>query len=138
AGQDGTMVGGIDVVMNPAPKSVSVLWAVGDEELRHSLQRLVYLSSTAALRRMLREVPMVRDTVAGMSRHVLAHDWAAVQAIHTTARLTANKGVPDPQLHVHNVLFGAISFDGRLRALDSLPMTRYHRELDAEAASILA
>jgi conjugative relaxase-like TrwC/TraI family protein len=139
-GQDGTMVGGIDLVLNPAPKSVSVLWAVANDELRRVLETTVYVSSTQAVRRMLAELPMVRDKIPGtnISRHVRADDWVAVQAIHTTARLTAYKGVPDPQLHVHNVLFGALSVDGRLRALDSLPMTQYHRELDAEAASDLA
>jgi conjugative relaxase-like TrwC/TraI family protein len=139
-GSDGTMVGGIDIVMNPAPKSVSVLWAVVDDELRRELEIMTYLASTMALRRMLREVPMVRRKIPGtnVAPHVLAEDWVAVQALHTTARLTTHKGVPDPQLHVHNVLLGALSFDGRLLALDSLPMTRYHRKLDAEAVSHLA
>ncbi len=141
AGGDGTMVGGIDLVMNPAPKSVSVLWAVADDQLRRAIELEVFLSSNQAVRRMLRELPMVRDRYGpGRNdvRHVRAQDWVGVQAVHTTARLTAHKGVPDPQLHVHNVLFGALDYAGRLRALDTHPMTQYHRELDAEASSELA
>ncbi|TMC04598.1 MAG: hypothetical protein E6J41_24335 [Chloroflexi bacterium] len=141
AGADGTMVGGIDVTINPAPKSVSVLWAMADDELRRKIEKHVYLSATRAITRMLDEVPMVRDRYGPASndvRHVVAQDWVGVQAIHTTARLTAHKGIPDPQLHVHNVLIGALDYKGRLRALDTLPMTRYHREMDAEATSALA
>src|SRR5262245_15269045 len=137
-GPDGTMVGGIDVVMNPAPKSVSVLWAVADDELRRTIETEVYLSAHHPVSRMLHELPMVRERYGpgpNDVRHVRAQDWVGVKAVHTTARLTARKGVPDPQLHVHTVLFGALDFAGRLRALDTLPMTRYHRELDAEASS---
>ncbi|TMC01259.1 MAG: hypothetical protein E6J41_33350, partial [Chloroflexi bacterium] len=144
AGQDegkAVMVGGIDVTINPAPKSVSVLWSVADDELRRTIEREVYLSATRAITRMFDEVPMVRERYGprpGDVRHVLAQDWVGVQAIHTTARLTAHKGIPDPQLHVHNVLIGALDYKGQLRALDTLPMTRYHREMDAEATSALA
>src|SRR5262249_47163505 len=48
-GSDGTMVGGIDVTINPAPKSVSVLWAVANDEMRRTIEREVYLSATRAI-----------------------------------------------------------------------------------------
>lgn len=61
AGSDGTMVGGIDVTINPAPKSVSVLWAVADDVLRRKIEEEVYLAATRAITRMLDEVPLVRE-----------------------------------------------------------------------------
>jgi hypothetical protein len=60
-GPDGTKVGGSDVVMNPAPKSVSVLWAVADDELRRAIETEVYLSAHHPVSRLLHELPMVRD-----------------------------------------------------------------------------
>jgi conjugative relaxase-like TrwC/TraI family protein len=140
-GPDGTMVGGIDVTLSPAPKSISVLWALGDDKLRAELECLVVLSVNAAISRMLRHVPLVRERYGPGPRdvrHVPAGDWVGVQVLHTTARLSHNKGIPDPQLHVHNVLVGALDHVGRLRAFDSRQILLYRSELDAEASAYLA
>jgi hypothetical protein len=42
---ESVMVGGIDVTINPAPKSVSVLWAMADDELRRQIEKHVYLKA---------------------------------------------------------------------------------------------
>jgi conjugative relaxase-like TrwC/TraI family protein len=140
-GPDGTMVGGIDVTVSPAPKSVSALWALADDDLRRELETLVILAVHRAVGRMLAEVPLVRERYGPGPRdvrHVTAPDWVGVEVLHTTARLSEHKGVPDPQLHVHNVLIGALDYAGRLRALDSRQILLYRSELDAEASSALA
>ena len=140
-GPDGTMVGGIDVTVSPAPKSVSALWALADDELRRELEELVILAAHRAVGRMLAEVLLLRERYGPGPRdvrHVTATDWVGVEVLHTTARLSERKGVPDPQLHVHNVLIGALDYAGRLRALDSRQILLYRSELDAEASSGLA
>jgi hypothetical protein len=71
-------------------------------------------------------------------RHVRVQDWVGIEVFHTTARLSEHKGVPDPQLHVHNVLMGALDYAGRLRAFDSRQILLHRAELDAEASSDLA
>ena len=135
------MVGGIDVTVSPAPKSVSALWALADDHLRRELETQVILAAHRAVGRMLAEVPLVRERYGPGPRdvrHVPAADWVGVEVLHTTARLSEHKGVPDPQLHVHNVLIGALDYAGRLRALDSRQILLYRSELDAEASSALA
>ena len=140
-GPDGAIVGGIDVTVSPAPKSVSALWALADDDLRRQLETLVILAAHRAVGRMLAEVPIVRERYGPGPRdvrHVTATDWVGVEVLHTTARLSEHKGVPDPQLHVHNVLMGALDYAGRLRAIDSRQILLHRPELDAEASSALA
>jgi conjugative relaxase-like TrwC/TraI family protein len=140
-GPDGTLVGGIDLTLSPAPKSVSILWALGDDSLRAELEELVLLSVNAAVGRMLDEVPLVRQRYGPGPRdvrHVRAGDWVGVQALHTTARLSGGEDIPDPQLHVHNVLMGSLDDAGQLRAIDTYAISLYRSELDAEASADLA
>ncbi len=140
-GPNGTMVGGIDVTVSPAPKSVSALWALADSELRRELEKDVILSVHVAICRMLQHVPLVRERHGPGPRdvhHVMAGDWVGVQVLHTTARLSEHKEIPDPQLHVHNVIVGALDYAGRLRALDSRQILLFRSELDAQASADLA
>jgi conjugative relaxase-like TrwC/TraI family protein len=138
-GPDGTMVGGIDLTVSPAPKSVSVLWALGDNRLRYELEVMVGQAVDAAVKRMLKEQPLTRERQGDQVVPAIAEDYVAVQVMHTTARMSASSGgVPDPQLHVHNVLIGAVDDKDRLRAFDSLAIMRYRAELDAEASGYLA
>src|SRR5436309_8195175 len=71
---------------------------------------MVAQASDRAVMRMLREQPFVRRQGAdGEVEHHLAEDSVAVSALHTTARITAKgRGVPDPQLHLHYLLIGAL------------------------------
>lgn len=146
-GSNGTMVSAIDVTVSPAPKSVSVLWALADAELRYELERMVILAVNRAVGRMLDEVPLARERTGSGSRdlrHVVAKDHIGVQVLHTTSRLAPREGVtdpselvPDPQLHVHNVLIGQVTDEGKIRAFDSKQIFRYQAELNAEASGHL-
>jgi conjugative relaxase-like TrwC/TraI family protein len=141
-GADGTIVGAIDLTVSPAPKSVSVLWALADDALRYELEIMVAGAVAAAVGRMLREQPLTRERYGPGARDVapaVATDYIGARVMHTAARLSANSdGVPDPQLHVHNLLIGAVDETGSLRAIDSLAVLRYCAELDAEASGHLA
>ena len=142
AGPDGTMVGGLDVTVSPAPKSVSILWALGDNRLRFELEVLVGAAVDVAIGRMLDERRLVRERYGpgpNDVHHAIAKEYVAAQVMHTTARLTANdRKVPDPQLHVHNLLIGAVTPTGELRAIDSFAVLKYQAELEAEASGYLA
>ncbi|MDQ6898973.1 MAG: relaxase domain-containing protein, partial [Candidatus Dormibacteraeota bacterium] len=141
-GPDGTMVGGHDVTVSPAPKSVSVLWALADPDLRAEIELMVVQAADVAVQRMLRRVALIRERYGpGKNdvRHVKADDYVGIQALHTTARITeAKPSVPDPDLHVHNVLMGAVDAKGNLRAIDSLGIKNYRAELGAHASADLA
>ena len=137
-GPNGTMVGAIDVTLSPAPKSVSVLWALADRETRYEIERMVWLASDLAIVELMRK-PLVRQRAGREVVHEAMPDIIGLQTLHTTARLSERgDGVPDPQLHVHSLLMGAVDAAGQLRALDSLPMLRHQREIDAYASATLA
>ena len=140
-GPNGTVVGAIDVTVSPAPKSVSVLWALADRETRHEIERMVWLSADFATASLMRK-PLIRQRFGrGRNdvRHEAMEDIIGVQTLHTTARLSERgDGVPDPQLHVHSLLIGAVDAAGQLRALDSRQMMLHQREIDARASATLA
>jgi conjugative relaxase-like TrwC/TraI family protein len=141
AGGDGTRVAALDVTVSPAPKSVSALWAVAPKQLRYELETMVAMAADRAVLRMLEEQPFVRRKEPGDEelRHVVPEDYVAASAMHTTARLSPKgRGVPDPQLHLHYLLIGALDASGKLRALDSKILTEYRAELAAEASGHLA
>src|SRR5207244_6678805 len=127
------------VAMSPAPKSVASLWALGSEELRKELELMVAKAADRAMMRMLREQPFLRRVVKGQLENQQAQDYIAVSALHTTARMSAKgRGVPDPQLHLHYLLIGALDEGGWMRALDSKTLADYQAELSAEASGHLA
>jgi hypothetical protein len=63
-GPDGTAVAALDLTLSPAPKSVSVLWALAPPQLRFELEAMVAMAADRAVMRMLREQPFVRKRVA--------------------------------------------------------------------------
>jgi hypothetical protein len=62
-GSDRTAVGAIDVTLSPAPKSVSILWALGDNALRYQLEVDLRAAVLIAIGRMLDEQLLVRKRV---------------------------------------------------------------------------
>jgi conjugative relaxase-like TrwC/TraI family protein len=140
-GPNGTMVGAIDVTISPAPKSVSVLWALADRDTRHEIERMVWLSADFAIAELMAK-PLVRQRHGSGNDDIVYEvmpDMIGVQTLHTTARLSERgDGVPDPQLHVHSLLIGAVDAAGKLRALDSHQMLKHQREIDAYAGATLA
>jgi hypothetical protein len=79
---------------------------------------------------------------AGWAHHAittaLALDGIAAEYRHTTARGVTARRAPDPQLHSHVVITGAIREDDRIVAVASRPVFRAARELGAFYRSALA
>jgi len=117
------VVAGYDLTFSPA-KSISVLWAGGDEITRTAVLDALDDSVTAGLRYLERHALAVR--VKGRSE--LASGVIAAEYLHTTSRAL------EPQLHHHVVIANVgVGSDGVARALDS--RTIFHH---AKTASFLA
>jgi conjugative relaxase-like TrwC/TraI family protein len=140
--RESVIAGGHDVTISPAPKSVSIVWALADDQLRREIEVMVGQAADEAFQTMLRRVPLVKERYGpgpNDLRLVKADDYVAVEALHSTARLTeAKPNVPDPDLHLHSVLIGAVDQKGQLRAIESLSIRRFRTELGAIASSALA
>jgi conjugative relaxase-like TrwC/TraI family protein len=138
-GADRTRVAAVDLRVSPAPTSVSILWALADDALRFEIELMVGKAVDRAVGRMLLEHPLTRRRIDGTVTPVVAEDYVVAQAFHTTARLSGSgRGVPDPQLHVHNLLIGALDAGGRLRAIESRYVMEFQAEVEAEASGHLA
>jgi conjugative relaxase-like TrwC/TraI family protein len=123
AGADGSRGGGIDVTFS-APKSVSVVWALGDP---WQLEQIEAAHARAVERSVgyLREwVPVVRRRYGAEVIGEPAKDLIAAAYRHTTARGVSGAEAPDPQLHTHVVISGAVREDDRIVAVASRPVFR--------------
>jgi conjugative relaxase-like TrwC/TraI family protein len=136
AGADGRRAGGIDLTFS-APKSVSVVWALGSEEQRVGVEVAHGRAVSRALGHLRGEVPVVREGAGGQVL-ATARDVLAAEFRHTTARGVAGGGAPDPQLHSHVVVTGVVREDGRFAAVASRPLFRAARELGAFYRGALA
>jgi conjugative relaxase-like TrwC/TraI family protein len=109
-------VAGVDQTAS-APKSVSVVWAVGAPGERQAVERSQDTAVTALVEYMQRHCRLVRDH----GEPQLAKDVLAVAVNHHTSRQTeeqATRGTaPDPQLHTHLLWLLAERQDGRLCAI---------------------
>jgi len=137
-GAGGEAVAAIDATFS-APKSVSVVWALGSPELRAALEAAQERAVDAALAHATEYVPMVRRRVDTQTvrreapAELLASSWR-----HTTARAVAGRP-PDPQLHSHVVLHGAVRRGGgRVVAIESRAWLVHQRELGAAYRAQLA
>jgi len=137
-GAGGSSVAAIDATFS-APKSVSAVWALSSPELRAALEAAQERAVDAALEHATKYVPMVRRRVdrATVRREtpaeLLASSWR-----HTTARAVAGRP-PDPQLHSHVVLHGAVRRgDGRVVAIESRAWLVHQREIGAAYRAQLA
>jgi conjugative relaxase-like TrwC/TraI family protein len=137
-GAGGSSVAAIDATFS-APKSVSAVWALASPELRAQLELAQERAVDAALAHAVEFVPMVRrrvdrDTVLRETpAELLATSWR-----HTTARAVAGRA-PDPQLHSHVVLHGAVRRDdGKVVAIESRAWLVHQREVGAAYRAQLA
>jgi len=137
-GAGGSAVAAIDATFS-APKSVSAVWALGSPELRGELESAQERAVDAALAHAVEYVPMVRrrvdrETVLRETpAELLATSWR-----HTTARAVAGRP-PDPQLHSHVVLHGAVrEGDQKVVAIESRALLVHQRELGAAYRAQLA
>jgi conjugative relaxase-like TrwC/TraI family protein len=128
-GGDGSRVAGIDATFS-APKSVSALWAVSDRYRRAQIEVAHRKAVASAVRRVERDVELVRRRERGELRWENARSLVAAEFVHTSSRLTRDQGrdgVPDPQLHSHVVILTAQRQDGRFAAVDSREVFRAQR-----------
>ncbi|MBA3809114.1 MAG: relaxase domain-containing protein [Solirubrobacterales bacterium] len=136
AGSDGRRAGGIDLTFS-APKSVSAVWALGSPEQRAGVELAHGRAVSRALGHLRGEIPVVREGAGGQVLSP-ARDVIAAEFRHTTARGVSGGGAPDPQLHSHVVVTGAVRQDGQFAAVASRPLFRAARELGAFYRGALA
>jgi len=137
-GAGGTSVAAIDATFS-APKSVSAVWALASPELRAEIEAAQERAVDAALAHATEYVPMVRrrvdrETVLRETpSELIATSWR-----HTTARAVLGRA-PDPQLHSHVVLHGAVrQGDGKVVAIESRAWLVHQREVGAAYRAQLA
>jgi conjugative relaxase-like TrwC/TraI family protein len=136
-GAGGGRGGGVDLTFS-APKSVSVEWALGDEETRRGIEAAHTSAVREALSYITETVPTVRRRDEGVVVEECARDLVAAEYRHTTARSVVVGEMPDPQLHSHVVITAAVRDDGRFVAVASRPVFRAARDAGAYYRSALA
>ena len=136
-GAGGGRGGGIDVTFS-APKSVSTVWALGDPWQRQQIEAAHTRAVESAVQYLRGQVPVVRRRYDGQVVEEHAKDVIAAEYRHTTARGVSGAQAPDPQLHSHVVISGAVREDERIVAVASRPIFRSARELGAFYRSALA
>jgi conjugative relaxase-like TrwC/TraI family protein len=137
AGADGNRGGGIDVTFS-APKSVSVVWALGDPWQREQIEAAHARAVERSVGYLKQRVPVVRRRYDSQVVEELAKDVIATAYRHTTARGVSGAEAPDPQLHSHVVITGAVREDDRIVAVGSRAVFRGAREVGAFYRSALA
>jgi conjugative relaxase-like TrwC/TraI family protein len=136
-GAGGGRGSGIDVTFS-APKSVSTVWALGDPWQREQIEQAHGRAVEQTIRHLREQVPVVRRRYSGQVVEEHAKDVIATEYRHTTARGVSGAQAPDPQLHSHVVVTGAVREDDRIVAVASRPIFRSARELGAFYRSALA
>jgi conjugative relaxase-like TrwC/TraI family protein len=129
-GSNGTRTAGVDLTFSP-PKDVSALWATADPYRRAQIEVAHRQAVKSALERTEREVALVRRKLGGVQSFERAKALLAVEAVHTTSRLSRDQdsdGVPDPQLHSHVAIIAGERKDGKLAAVESKQLMRAARE----------
>jgi conjugative relaxase-like TrwC/TraI family protein len=137
AGADGSRGGGIDVTFS-APKSVSVVWALGDPWQREQIEAAHEKAVARSMAYLRERVGVVRRRYGAEVVEEPAKDVIATAYRHTTARGVSGAEAPDPQLHTHVVITGAVREDERIVAVASRPVFRGIREVGAFYRSALA
>jgi conjugative relaxase-like TrwC/TraI family protein/excisionase family DNA binding protein len=136
-GAGGGRGGGIDLTLS-APKSVSAVWALGDDAQRRDMEAAHAAAVQEAVGYLTEMVPTVRRRYGGQVVEEPAREVVAAEYLHTTARGVMDGDAPDPQLHSHVVVTSAVRDDGRIVAVASRPIFRSAREVGAFYRSALA
>ena len=109
---------------------MSALWALSGRYRRAQIEVAHRRAVASAVRRIERDVALVRRRENGELRWETAKTLVAAEFVHTSSRLTRDQerdGVPDPQLHSHVVILTAQRQDGRFAAVDSRELFRSQR-----------
>ena len=122
AGSNGTRVAAIDVSYAP-PKEVSALWATTDPYRRAQIEVAHRKAVASALKRIEREVALVRRKTNGVVRYEKAEParWQSRPCTRPagSAKDQDEHGIPDPQLHSHVAMIAAERKDGVIAAVES-------------------
>src|SRR5580765_3331239 len=113
-------VAGYDLVFSP-PKSVSLLHALGDDEVRHAVNQSHLAAWQAALSYLEQRACVTRKGKNGVHRE-RGPGFVAAAYQHRTSR------AQDPHLHTHVIVANmARGSDGVWRALDGEPILKHYR-----------
>ncbi len=100
-----------------APKSVSLLWALGSEPVADVVMGAHREAVAAALGFLEERAALARVQVDGLRRHVPTAGWAVAGFVHRTSR------AGDPQVHTHCLVPNVVRReDGRCVAIAARPM----------------
>ena len=136
-GSTGEAVSALDATFS-APKTISAVWALADTDLRARVEAAHETAIDRALAYATAQVPMLRERIDSETVvHVKAREMIATGWRHTTAR-SVDGQPPDPQLHTHVLLHGAVRRDGQVAAIDSRQWFTHRRELGAAYRTELA
>jgi len=101
---NGEHVAAVDCTFS-APKSVSILWATGDQGLRDAIEAAQTKAVAIAIDHIEKTAPLLRQRVDGQIIHTETIGIIAAVFRHHTSRLspteTGPNAIPDPQLHDH-------------------------------------
>lgn len=117
-----TAVSGFDLTFS-VPKSVSVLWGLGDAKLQTQVVQAHHDAVAEVLEFFEREVAVTRAGANARNGAVAQHEVAGVAA---TAYDHWDSRCGDPQLHTHVVVSNKVRtvYDQKWRSLDSVPIHR--------------
>lgn len=119
AGNKERVVKAIDLTLS-APKSVSLLWAFGDEATTAAVSIAVSAASSTALDFIESHAAVTRRQVNGIRRQVDTKGFAVAAFTHRTSR------AGDPQLHVHCLVPNMVErADGSHVAVDASPIHQW-------------
>jgi conjugative relaxase-like TrwC/TraI family protein len=136
-GSTGKAVSALDATFS-VPKTVSAIWALADPDLRAQVEQAHETAIDRALTYATAQVPMLRERIDSETViHIKARAMIATGWRHTTARAVDGQP-PDPQLHTHVLLHGAVRRDGQIAAIDSRQWFTHRRELGAAYRTELA
>src|SRR6266496_3017486 len=112
---------GYDLVFSP-PKSVSLLHALGTEDVRHAVNQAHLAAWQAALRYLEQRACVTRRGKNGVIRE-RGSGFVAVAYQHRASR------AQDPHLHTHVIVANMTKTpsDGEWRALDGQPILKHYR-----------
>ncbi|MER7688722.1 MobF family relaxase [Streptomyces sp. NPDC097610] len=106
-------VAGFDLVFS-APKSVSVLWALGDEQLRKTIEQAHVQAISDTMQWLEQHAAMTRTGVNGIAQEDVQRGLIATRFRHHDNRHS------EPMLHDHVVVANKVlGLDGKWRTLDS-------------------
>lgn len=116
------------------PKSVSVLWAMADQDDRRRIEQAMLAAAERTVQYMARNKAVVhRRGKDGTRLREPAAGAAVASSLHVTARRARGDRAPAPQLHVHNLVVGVVRSDGLLVAADSWEWFRHDAALEGGA-----